>query len=210
MKQLIQECINLQDQLNKQLDENWKETRHPMDWFVAFYQELAELVDTLHWKWWKNYGNQTVDEENIKIEIVDLFHFALSFIIQNEEDPLTFTYEMLSAYDDFSIETNGDVNDLDKARLIWLLQQENCHPLSTILVLMKLFNMSKEDLIKLYILKNALNKLRYDIGYGGEYKKIWNGIEDNKYLFKLLDENIASFDDAYEKLKSIYSEIHKQ
>jgi len=209
MKKLIEECIKLQDQLNKQLDENWKEKRDPMDWLVAFYQELAELVDTLHWKWWKDYSNQTLDEENIKIEIVDLFHFALSFIIQNEKDPVKFVHDMLSVYEDITIEAKGEIDDLDKARVIWRMQQENYHPLLIILVLMKLFNMPEQDLIKLYILKNALNKLRYDIGYGGEYKKIWNGIEDNKYLFKLLDENIASFDDAYEKLKSIYNEIHK-
>jgi len=209
MEKLIKECVELQDKLNRQLDENWKEIRNPMDWLVAFYQELAELVDTLHWKWWKNYSNQTLDEENIKIEIVDLFHFALSFIIQNEKDPVKFIHDMLLAYRAISIESKDTMDDLDKARLIWQLQQENYHPLLIILVLMKLFNMSQQDLIKLYILKNALNKLRYDIGYGGEYKKLWNGVEDNKYLFKLLDENISSFDDAYEKLKSIYNEIHK-
>jgi len=209
MEKLIKECVELQDKLNRQLDENWKEVRNPMDWLVAFYQELAELVDTLHWKWWKNYSNQTLDEENIKIEIVDLFHFALSFIIQNEKDPVKFTHDILLAYRAISIESKDTMDDLDKARLIWQLQQENYHPLLIILVLMKLFNMSQQDLIKLYILKNALNKLRYDIGYGGEYKKLWNGVEDNKYLFKLLDENISSFDDAYEKLKSIYNEIHK-
>ncbi len=43
---------------------------------LAMTQELAELVDSTPWKWWAKY--QTFDEQNAKVEVVDLFHFLIS------------------------------------------------------------------------------------------------------------------------------------
>ena len=42
----------------------------------ALSQELAELVDSVPWKWWAKY--QTFDKQNAKVEIVDMFHFLIS------------------------------------------------------------------------------------------------------------------------------------
>lgn len=42
----------------------------------AMQQELAELVDSVPWKWWAKY--QEFDEQNAKVEVVDLFHFLIS------------------------------------------------------------------------------------------------------------------------------------
>jgi dimeric dUTPase (all-alpha-NTP-PPase superfamily) len=39
-------------------------------------QELAELIDSVPWKWWAKY--QKFDEQNARVEIVDLFHFLVS------------------------------------------------------------------------------------------------------------------------------------
>ena len=39
-------------------------------------QELAELIDSVPWKWWAKY--QEFDEQNAKVEIIDLFHFLIS------------------------------------------------------------------------------------------------------------------------------------
>ena len=39
-------------------------------------QELAELTDSVPWKWWAKY--QDFDKQNAKVEIVDLFHFLIS------------------------------------------------------------------------------------------------------------------------------------
>ena len=43
---------------------------------TAMQQELAELVDCVPWKWWSNY--QGYDQQNARVEIVDLFHFLIS------------------------------------------------------------------------------------------------------------------------------------
>lgn len=42
----------------------------------ALSQETAELVDSVPWKWWAKY--QTFDEQNARVEVVDLFHFVIS------------------------------------------------------------------------------------------------------------------------------------
>ncbi len=42
----------------------------------AISQEVAELTDSVPWKWWAKY--QQFDEQNARVEIVDLFHFLIS------------------------------------------------------------------------------------------------------------------------------------
>ncbi len=42
----------------------------------AMTQEIAELTDSVPWKWWAKY--QTFDEQNARVEVVDLFHFLIS------------------------------------------------------------------------------------------------------------------------------------
>lgn len=41
----------------------------------AMRQEMGELVDSLHWEWWKD---QKTDWDNVKIELVDILHFWVS------------------------------------------------------------------------------------------------------------------------------------
>lgn len=42
----------------------------------AMSQEIAELTDSVPWKWWAHY--QTYNKENARKEVVDLFHFLIS------------------------------------------------------------------------------------------------------------------------------------
>ena len=42
----------------------------------AMSQEMAELTDSVPWKWWAKY--QKFDEQNARVEVVDLFHFLIS------------------------------------------------------------------------------------------------------------------------------------
>lgn len=42
----------------------------------AMSQEIAELTDSVPWKWWARY--QKLDEQNARVEVVDLFHFLIS------------------------------------------------------------------------------------------------------------------------------------
>ena len=42
----------------------------------AMTQEIAELTDSVPWKWWAKY--QKFDQQNARVEVVDLFHFLMS------------------------------------------------------------------------------------------------------------------------------------
>ena len=47
-----------------------------LNYTLAMQQELAELVDSVPWKWWAKY--QEFDQQNARVEVVDLFHFLIS------------------------------------------------------------------------------------------------------------------------------------
>ncbi|MCP5521446.1 MAG: dUTP diphosphatase [Verrucomicrobiales bacterium] len=51
-------------------------TKWVLNYCRAMSQELAELTDSVPWKWWAKY--QEFDEQNARVEVVDLFHFLIS------------------------------------------------------------------------------------------------------------------------------------
>jgi dimeric dUTPase (all-alpha-NTP-PPase superfamily) len=44
---------------------------------LAMTQEVAELVDSTNWKWWRT-NVDLFDEQNLKVELVDILHFWVS------------------------------------------------------------------------------------------------------------------------------------
>ena len=53
-----------------------EKARWILNYTRALQQETAELIDSVPWKWWAKY--QKFDEQNAKVEVVDLFHFLVS------------------------------------------------------------------------------------------------------------------------------------
>ena len=53
-----------------------EKTKWLLNYTRAMQQEMAELIDSVPWKWWAKY--QKFDEQNAKVEVVDLFHFLIS------------------------------------------------------------------------------------------------------------------------------------
>jgi len=78
----LEEIFQLQEALNKRIGVNMAEfsDEEKGKWILnytrAMQQELAELVDSVPWKWWAKY--QEFDEQNARVEVVDLFHFLIS------------------------------------------------------------------------------------------------------------------------------------
>lgn len=74
--------FEMQDTLNQRIGvvtENLSEeekTKWVLNYTRAMQQEIAELIDSVPWKWWAKY--QKFDEQNAKVEIIDLFHFLIS------------------------------------------------------------------------------------------------------------------------------------
>lgn len=78
----LDRLFSLQGELNARIGVNTHEMseerkgRWILNYTRAMQQELAELVDSVPWKWWAKY--QKFDEQNAKVEVVDLFHFLIS------------------------------------------------------------------------------------------------------------------------------------
>ena len=53
-----------------------EQTKWLLNYTRAMSQEMAELIDSVPWKWWAKY--QKFDAQNAKVEVVDLFHFLIS------------------------------------------------------------------------------------------------------------------------------------
>jgi dimeric dUTPase (all-alpha-NTP-PPase superfamily) len=78
----LEEIFRLQENLNKRIG---VDTAHMTDeqrqqWVLnycrAMSQEIAELTDSVPWKWWAKY--QKFDKQNARVEVVDLLHFLIS------------------------------------------------------------------------------------------------------------------------------------
>lgn len=78
----FEEIFRMQAALNRRigvelegLDEAGK-TQWVLNYTRAMQQEMAELIDSVPWKWWAKYQN--FDEQNARVEVIDLFHFLVS------------------------------------------------------------------------------------------------------------------------------------
>lgn len=78
----LENIFDLQEQLNARIGvhmddmDDDERAKWILNYVRAMQQELAELTDSVPWKWWANY--QAFDKQNAKVEIVDLFHFLVS------------------------------------------------------------------------------------------------------------------------------------
>jgi dimeric dUTPase (all-alpha-NTP-PPase superfamily) len=78
----FEEIFRMQDALNQRIgvalppagDE--EKAKWILNYTRAMQQEIAELVDSVPWKWWAKY--QKFDAQNARVEVVDLFHFLVS------------------------------------------------------------------------------------------------------------------------------------
>ena len=81
-KDMLTEIFRMQAELNQRIGVNtlhMPEERKP-EWILnycrAMTQEVAELTDSVPWKWWAKY--QQFDKQNARVEVADLFHFLVS------------------------------------------------------------------------------------------------------------------------------------
>ena len=78
----LRELFRMQASLNRRIGvdtsamDEAEKTRWILNYCRAMSQELAELTDSVPWKWWAKY--QKFDEQNARVEVVDLLHFLIS------------------------------------------------------------------------------------------------------------------------------------
>jgi dimeric dUTPase (all-alpha-NTP-PPase superfamily) len=220
----ILQMLELQQELNDATNGlDWElgmtKNNKRIDWRRCIYLEAAELVDSYPWKHWKNI-DASPDYENIKIEIVDIWHFVMSealriYKIENKGTISDIANAIVTMPGFEHFQNEEEMTTLDSYEQIEIVEKmigvlfcdSNINTL-----LMSFFEMSAKlnlklpELYKLYIGKNILNKFRQDNGYkSGEYIKEWHGREDNVVMQEILNVNEEISPEAlYEALEEAY------
>jgi len=215
--------LQLQNQLNDATNgEEWvkgiTKNGKTINWRRCIYMECAEMVDSFSWKHWKSI-NQEPDWDNLKIEVVDVWHFIMSLAIEDYNQNLKGGIEDLA----ISLSSQENFSKIDNNEVKYATQKEVINKVEDIirlsldrdgLDLERLVNeffdlvvmsgLNLQTLYRLYVGKNILNQIRQDNGYkDGSYIKIWNGEEDNIVMKRLWEE------DANLKPEILYKELTK-
>ena len=222
----ILQMLELQQELNDATNGvNWEEglTKNgkKIDWRRCIYLEAAELVESYPWKHWKNI-DASPDYDNIKIEIVDIWHFVMSealrlYKVENlgSIEAIAQTVTTMEEFENFSQTNKGETLDsyeeiaLVEAMIKTLFCNSNINDLViSFLTMSSKLNLKLPELYELYVGKNILNKFRQNHGYKeGTYIKVWNKEEDNVVMQRILasDANITP-EALYNALEKAYPE----
>jgi dimeric dUTPase (all-alpha-NTP-PPase superfamily) len=221
-QQQIFSMLKLQDEMNSIVNPNWRNAGY--NWSRAIMVEAVEAIEHHGWKWWKK---QVPDMPQVQMELVDIWHFALSLLMQNtdagnEPHLIKVTHEIstnkaiLSYNDDLeslppSMHEDGTL--LDAMQTMVGRAASGGFDIHEFSHALKLSGMSWSDLYMSYIGKNCLNRFRQAHGYKtGEYIKDWSAmpliqpltevreLEDNDHLHDILQQTDISRPDLFEVL----------
>lgn len=223
IRQKLIDIINLQNNLNINTSgKNWTSgitnKNRKIDWLRCIRMELAEFIDSFPWKHWKDI-NGKIDIDNAKIELVDILHFVLSYIIatnnSSEENIKRYTCIIKNLNEEFKFNELCIDSIIEKAEELQRAtfdDKEAINIFEIFFELSYLFNLQFEELFNLYIGKNVLNEFRQNNGYKeGKYIKIWDNKEDNVVMQEILASlDNVSYINLYNELEDKYNLIKEQ
>ena len=194
----------LQDRYNRQVHPEWRTRGYA--YYRAVWIECAELLDHYGWKWWKH---QRANLDQVRLEVVDIWHFGLSDLLRagRVDDALAVRMVARSAPGGDGGDVRGAVETLALATL-----RDRAFDVEAFVDVMNALPMSLGELHDAYIGKNVLNAFRQAHGYrDGTYVKNWDGREDNEHLAELaagLDAARPSYaDDLHAALEARYAAL---
>jgi dimeric dUTPase (all-alpha-NTP-PPase superfamily) len=184
--------LNLQDKMNKNVNPELLDAGY--GYLRAAMIEAVEGIEHHGWKWWKA---QQKDLPQLQMELVDIWHFALSAIIieykGNIQGSATQIAENLTSntatvtFDNRDYHFN-DQDILDNLELLTGLCAAKRFDVPLFLKIVEQAEMDSDELYRQYVGKNILNFFRQDHGYKeGTYIKVWQQKEDNEHLVEVLN-----------------------
>lgn len=178
--EMLNTMASMQEQHNEQVHPEWRTQGY--EYYRAIWVECAEMLDHFGWKWWKQ---QDPDLDQVKLELVDIWHFALSEMIRagtlNDR-----VGAQLSAVE-VAAQPDAKVFRLAIEALAESSLTTRSFKMPPFIAAMRALPMAYDELYGMYIGKNVLNQFRQNNGYqSGEYRKLWQGREDNEHLVELL------------------------
>lgn len=193
----IMEMLQMQDEMNLLVHPHWRS--QDFDWHIAAMVEAIEFLDHGQWKWWKH---QASDIPQMKLELVDIWHFMISSLMSDMDNKIAVT-KMLSELVGIAFEGDEPIKNV-VSRFVGELGMNKRFDINAFFHLASLVNLSFDELYSFYIGKNALNTFRQHNGYkDGTYKKEWNGKEDNVVLFSIMEKLSADTENFKEVLYSL-------
>lgn len=191
-KAKLMAMLRMQAEMNAKVNLDWLTAGYP--WLRAAMVEGAEAMEHAGWKWWKA---QTRDVEQLRMELVDIWHFAMSDAIIKACGVAEVVAEwLLWDLDDVGrdhVAFNGldyflsDMDTLSRIDLLIGLAAARHFDTALFESLIEDSGMTWDDLYRAYVGKNVLNFFRQDHGYkDGTYQKVWAGREDNEHLTEIL------------------------
>ena len=186
--QRLRSMAAMQRRHNEQIHPEWTEQGH--EYYRAVWVECAELLDHYGWKWWKR---QAVDRDQVVLEVVDIWHFGLSELIRSGAVDLALASRLRTALAGSSLsDFRLAVEELARSSLA-----SRGFDIEAFAGVMRALPLTFDELYETYVAKNVLNVFRQANGYRtGEYRKDWDGREDNEHLSELvgtLDTGADSF-----------------
>jgi len=181
MKEKLLIMLDMQDAMNSRVNANWRQAGNA--WYRAIWTECAEMLDHYGWKWWKH---QQPELDQVRLELVDIFHFAMSDYLLDQADNNSVADRIIGELTDARSESDIRVAIENMAQAT--IANQSMH-FSDFANVMNLIDMDFDHLYRMYVGKNILNFFRQDNGYkDGSYIKVWQGREDNEHLAELLNE----------------------
>ena len=178
---MLNTMASMQEEHNEQVHAEWRSQGY--EYYRAIWVECAEMLDHFGWKWWKK---QVPDLDQVKLELVDIWHFGLSEMIRagTLNDQVGIDLSRVAVTE----EPDAGVFRLAIEALAGSTLQTRSFELAPFVEAMRTLPMSYAELFSMYIGKNVLNQFRQNNGYQtGEYRKLWQGREDNEHLVELLE-----------------------
>lgn len=191
---MLQTMAHMQDAHNTLVHAQWRTQSYA--YYRAIWVECAEMLDHFGWKWWKK---QDGDLAQVKLELVDIWHFALSEMLRQDklQDAVADALYGLGAVSAETAVSQTDGPSLGNSEerfrsaieaLAAACLRTRSFELQPFVDAMAALPMTYDELFSLYIGKNVLNGFRQNNGYkSGEYRKLWQGREDNEHLIEVLE-----------------------
>jgi len=217
------ETVEIQKKFNNSIAPDWQMDKDHLkyDFWMAVLDETVEVLGSRHWKWWKNSNEMgKVDWDNIKVELIDIFHFLLSIAIQHDMEHIIFSQlvNMEMSKDEHSVARDDKFFD-DFWNEFLMAVQMKILPVACIKLVEFWYRAGGDttELFKEYRIKAALNNIRQEFGYGAAntYQKMWldketsEKVEDNVIAWKLakdVDLDADTTKTITDKLRNYYLE----
>ncbi len=218
----LMQMLELQDKMNKKIDPQWLMKKQPF--LRAVLVESIEALEHFGWKWWKQ---QIPDTVQLRIELIDIWHFLLSeYLLRSDGDKRKAATQIQAEWQGSSVisldEKSIDLQKLDLREKLELLAALSAIRRTNMPLIAQLFSfceLNPDSLYQEYISKNILNHFRQDHGYKtGDYKKNWDNQEDNVHMAEILitlkgkhqDENFNLAESLYKALKERYESLKQK